>query len=351
MFKTLWVIHNYQKEAYSMIKFALFGAGFIGTAHGNNIAAHPQAELQYVYDVNTAAAGQFAARLGTKVAASPEEIWASDVDAVLIASSTNTHADLLSGAIKAKKAIYCEKPIDLNIDRVKAVAQEAHQAKTPILIGFSRRFDPNHLGVREAVQNGDIGKLEMMHLTSRGPQPPPISYVKVSGGQFRDQTIHFFDLARWIAGEDPVEVYATGAALVDPAIGEAGDVDTSMLILKMSSGALCHIDNSRRSAYGYDERIEAFGSEGMVQSERKRTRDVALYTGTKVIADGLHPGWFERMESSFGLALAAFISSLEGGDASYPTLLDGLRAQMIAEAAVESLHKNRPAKITYWQPE
>jgi len=334
-----------------MIKFALFGAGFIGTIHGNNIAANPRAKLEYVYDVSADAAKQAAARLGAKVASSPEEIWASNVDAVLIASSTNTHADLLSGAIKAKKAVYCEKPIDLNIDRVKAVVQEAYQAQTPILIGFSRRFDPNHLGVREAVQNGDIGKLEMMHLTSRGPQPPPISYVKVSGGQFRDQTIHFFDLARWIAGEDPVEVYATGAALVDPAIGEAGDVDTSMLILTMASGALCHIDNSRRSNYGYDERIEVFGSNGMVQSERKRTRDVALYTDTKIVSDGLHSGWFERMEPTFALALDALVRTIEGQQIPYPNLMDGLRAQMIAEAAVESLHSHQPVKIAYWQPD
>ncbi|MDQ3248846.1 MAG: Gfo/Idh/MocA family oxidoreductase, partial [Chloroflexota bacterium] len=196
-----------------------------------------------------------------------------------------------------------------------------------------------------------IGKIEMMHLTSRGPQPPPISYVKVSGGQFRDQTIHFFDLACWLADEVPVEVYATGAALIDPAIGAAGDVDTSMLILKMRSGALCHIDNSRRAAYGYDERIEVFGAGGMVQSERKRTRDVTLYTGTQITSAGLHAGWFERMEPSFGLALDAFISSLEGKPTAYPTLMDGLRAQMIAEAAVESLHQNQPVKITYWQPE
>jgi myo-inositol 2-dehydrogenase / D-chiro-inositol 1-dehydrogenase len=270
---------------------------------------------------------------------------------VLIASSTNTHADLLSGAIRAGKPAYCEKPIDLDIERVKAVVQEAQHADIPILIGFSRRFDPNHLGVREAVQSGAIGSIELMHLTSRGPQPPPISYIKVSGGQFRDQTIHFFDLACWIAGEDPVEVYAAGAALVDPAIGAAGDTDTSMLILKMPSGALCHIDNSRRSAYGYDERIEVFGSSGMVQSERKRTRDVSLYSGSKVIADGLHPGWFERMRPSFGLALDAFISTVGGQPAAYPTLRDGLRAQMIAEAAVESLRINRPVAISYWQPQ
>jgi myo-inositol 2-dehydrogenase/D-chiro-inositol 1-dehydrogenase len=334
-----------------MIRFALFGAGFIGTAHANNIATHPRATLQYVYDVNANAAEQLANRLGAAMAVSPAEIWAAhDVDAVLIASSTNTHADLLSGAIRAGKAAYCEKPIDLDMGRVKAVVQEAHRSKVPIFIGFSRRYDPNHHGVWEAVQNGEIGKLELMHLTSRGPQPPPISYINESGGQFRDQTIHFFDLACWIAGEAPVEVYATGAALVDPAIGAAGDIDTSMLILKMPSGALCHIDNSRRAAYGYDERIEVFGSDGMVQSERKRRRDVTLYTGAKVVSDGLHPGWFERIEPSFALALDAFVALLEGKPVAYPSLLDGLRAQMIAEAALESLHTNQPVRIAYWQP-
>ena len=335
-----------------MMKFALFGAGLIGSVHANNIAAHPRATLQYVYDINTEAAQQVASRLGAHVASTPEEIWAADdVDAVLIASSTNTHAALLSGAVKAHKPAYCEKPIDLNIERVKAVVQEAYHVHVPIMIGFSRRFDSNHLGVREAIQHGSIGKVEMMHLISRSPEPPPISYVKVSGGQLRDQTIHFFDLACWLAGEAPVEVYTAGAVLVDPAIGEAGDIDTSMLILKMPGGALCHIDNSRRTAYGYDERIEVFGSEGMVQSRHKPTREVALYTGTKVISDGLHPSWFERLEPSFALALDAFISALEGKEIAYPSLMDGLRAQTIAEAAVESLHTNRPVKITYWQPE
>ena len=334
------------------MKFALFGTGLIGKVHANNIAAHPRATLQYVYDINTKAAQQVAAQLGARVALSPEEIWAADdVDAVLIASSTNTHADLLSSAVKARKPVYCEKPIDLNIERVKVVVQEAYATNVPIMIGFSRRFDANHLGVREAIQNGEIGKVEMMQLTTRAQEPPPISYVKVSGGQFRDQTIHFFDLICWFADEAPVEVYAAGSVLVDPAIGEAGDVDTSMLILRMPGGALCHIDNSRRTTYGYDERIEVFGSKGMVQSNRKPTREVSLYTGTKVVSAGLHPGWFERFAPSFALALDTFISALEGKQISYPSLMDGLRAQIIAEAAVESLHMNQPVKIHYWRPE
>lgn len=305
----------------------------------------------YIYDINTVAAEHLAAQLGAQVAASPQEIWASDVDAVLIASSTNTHAELLSGSIKAGKPVYCEKPIDLDIDRVKAVVQQAQTTSLPILVGFSRRFDANHLGIREALQTGEIGKLEMMHITARDPKPPALSYVKISGGQYRDQTIHFFDMMRWLAGEDPVEVYAAGAALVDPAIGEAGDVDTSMLILKFASGALCHINCSRRTGYGYDECVELFGSQGMVVSRRKPRREVTIYKRESVISDGLHPGWLERMEPTFYRALDAFIKVMEGEQIEYPTLIDGLKAQTIAEAAVESLRTNQPIRITYWSPE
>lgn len=334
-----------------MIKFAQFGAGFIGKIHGANIANHPRAELAYIYDVIPAAAEQLAAKLGAKVASSPQEIWASDVDAVLIASSTNTHADLLSGAIRAGKPTYCEKPIDLDINKVKAVVRQAQQTRLPIFVGFSRRFDANHLGIRQAFQNGEIGKLEMMHITARDSRPPALSYVKVSGGQYRDQTIHFFDMLRWLADEDPVEVYAAGAALVDPAIGEAGDVDTSMLILKFASGAMCHINCSRRADYGYDERVELFGSKGMAISRRKPRREVSIYKGDSVISDGMYPGWFERMEPTFYQALDAFIKAVLGEATEYPTLMDGLKAQMIAEAACESLKTNKSVQITYWQPE
>jgi myo-inositol 2-dehydrogenase / D-chiro-inositol 1-dehydrogenase len=334
-----------------MLKFAQFGAGFIGKIHAANIARHPKSELAYIYDVNTTAAEELALKLDSRVASSPEEIWDSDVDAVLIASSTNTHADLLSCAIKAGKPAYCEKPIDLDLDRVKAVVQEAQHTDLPILVGFSRRFDANHLGIREALQKGEIGRLEMMHITARDPKPPPLSYVKVSGGQYRDQTIHFFDMLRWLANEDPAEVYAAGAALVDPAIGEAGDVDTSMLILKFPSGAMCHINCSRRAAYGYDERVELFGSQGMAISRRKPRREVDLYKSGSVISEGLHPGWFERMEPTFYQALDAFIKAVQGEVTDYPTLMDGLKAQLIAEAAYESLKTNKPVQISYWKPE
>jgi len=335
-----------------MIRFALLGAGFIGQVHGANLAACPRTKLHYVYDVNSEAANQLAGRYGARVAGSVAEVFAADdVDAVVIASSTHTHADLLSAAIKAGKPVYCEKPIDMDLERVKAVVQEAHDNPVPIMIGFSRRFDPNHRAVRQAVQAGAVGVVEMLHLVCRSSAPPPLAYIKVSGGQFRDQTIHMFDLLCWVAGQAPVEVYATGSSMMDAAITEAGDVDTSMLILKFADGALCHIDNSRHTGYGYDERIEVFGSEGLVESRRKPIGDVALYKGDKVIEDRLYAGWFERMEPSFLLAIDAFAAALEGAEGiDYPTLQDGLRAQMIAEAAVASLKQGKPVAIDYWQP-
>ncbi|MCB9126053.1 MAG: hypothetical protein H6643_16280 [Caldilineaceae bacterium] len=193
--------------------------------------------------------------------------------------------------------------------------------------------------------------MEMLRLVCRSRAAPPPWPHQRSDGQFRDQTIHMFDLLCWVAGQAPVEVYATGASMMDPAITEAGDVDTSMLILKFADGALCHIDNSRHTGYGYDERIEVFGSEGLVESRRKPIRDVAIYKGDKVIEDGMYAGWFERMEPSFLLAIDAFAAALEGETGiDYPTLQDGLRAQMIAEAAVASLKQGKPVQIEYWQP-
>ena len=202
------------------------------------------------------------------------------IEAVLIATPTNTHVDYLKRAAEAGKAIYCEKPIGLDYEEAEQAVRAVRTAGVPVMLGFNRRFDASHAAVKEAVDRGDVGKVEIVQLTARGPKPPPISYVKVSGGQLRDQTIHFFDLLRWLTNDEPVEVYAIGAALVDPAIGEAGDVDTSIVSIRMASGALCQIDSSRRAAYGYDERIEVFGSEGMAESARQNFRGLSLYKGT-----------------------------------------------------------------------
>ena len=331
-----------------MVTVALFGAGFIGTVHAENIARHRRARLRYVSDVRRDAATELAYRHEARVADQDEIFADEDVDAVLIACSTHTHADLLMRTIAAGKPAYCEKPIDLDIARVKAVWTAARERPVPI---FCRLQSPLRSQPRTPPHEGDIGRIEMMHLTSRGPTPPPVSYIEMSGGQFRDQTIHFFDLACWITGQAPVEAYAVGECLVDPAIGEAGDIDTSMVILRMQSGALCHIDCSRRTTYGYDERIEVFGSEGMVESQRLRTTDVHLYKGQSIVSNGLHSGWFERIEPSFATALDAFIVAVEEGGSASPSLEDGVRAQLISEAAVRSLHEGRPVKVEYWGTE
>src|SRR6202023_3017378 len=321
-----------------MLKIAVIGTGFIGSVHAKNIARHPGAELVAVSDANIEFAKKTAAITGAHAVSDVAEIFNNKgIDAVLIATPTDTHVDYLKRAAEAGKAIYCEKPIGLDYGEAEEAVRAVRAAGVPVMLGFNRRFDASHAAVKEAVDRGDVGKVEILQLTSRGPKPPPISYVKVSGGQLRDQTIHFFDLLRWLTNDEPVEVYAIGAALVDPAIGDAGDVDTSIVSIRLASGAFCQIDSSRRAAYGYDERIEVFGYEGLVDSPRQTFRWFLLYKGRQILRDGLHPGWFERIEQSYYAAIDAFLSSLEKGTPPSPSLEDGLRAQLIADKATESI--------------
>ena len=321
-----------------MLKVAVIGTGFIGSVHAKNIARHPGAELVAVSDANIEFAKKVAATTGARAVNDIAEVFSDQaIQAVLIATPTDTHVEYLKRAAAAGKAIYCEKPIGLDYEEAEKAVRAVRAAGVPVMLGFNRRFDASHAAVKEAVDQGEVGKVEIVQLTSRGPNPPPISYVKVSGGQLRDQTIHFFDLLRWLTNDEPVEVYAIGAALVDPAIGQAGDVDTSIVSLRMASGALCQIDSSRRAAYGYDERIEVFGSEGMVESTRQNSRGLVLYKGRQILKDGLHPGWFERIEQSYYDAIDAFLKSVEQGTPPSPSLEDGLKAQLIADKATESI--------------
>ena len=329
-----------------MIRFALIGAGFIGRAHARNLAAHPDVDFALVHDIDPTRAADVAARHGARAVASLDAIFASPaIDAVFIASSTHTHADYLERAAQAGKAILCEKPIDLDIDRARHAVAAVTAAGVPAMINFNRRFDASHAELRANVAAGEAGVIELVQMTSRGPIVPPIEYIKVSGGQMRDQTIHFFDLLRWITGDDPVEVHAMGAALADPRVGEAGDVDTSIVLLRLRGGALCQIDSVRRTSYGYDERIEVCGSAGLIESRRQRFRGVARYCGDKIIEDGFHAGWFERIEASYYRALDAFVSAVQSGVAPAPSLDDGLKAQLIAEAATQSLRTGAPVRI------
>jgi myo-inositol 2-dehydrogenase / D-chiro-inositol 1-dehydrogenase len=334
------------KKEHSMLKVAVIGTGFIGSVHAKNIARHPGAKLVAVSDANIEFANKVAATTGAIAISDIAEVFnRNDIDAVLIATPTDTHVDYLNLAADAGKAIYCEKPIGLDYAEAEKAVRTVRAAGVLAMLGFNRRFDVSHAAVKEAVDRGEVGKVEIVQLTSRGPKPPPISYIKTSGGQLRDQTIHFFDLLRWLTNDEPVEVYAIGGALVDPAIGEAGDVDTSIVSLRMASGALCQIDSSRRAAYGYDERIEIFGSEGMLESTRQNFRGLSLYKGRQILSDGLHPGWFERIEQSYYEAIDAFVKSVEKGTPPSPSLEDGLKAQVIADKATESIKTGQPIKI------
>ena len=326
-------------------KFALIGAGFIGQVHARNLAANPAIDFKYVADIDAARAKQTGATFGAQ-AVSVDEVIGKDVDAVLIASSTNTHADLAEKCAAKGKAIYCEKPIDLSLERVRKAVDAIGKAGVPFMIGFNRRFDQSHAAVESHVRAGEVGKIEIVQLTSRGPDVPPISYVKISGGQMRDQTIHFFDLLRWLTQDEPVEVFAMGDALIDPEVGKAGDVDTSIVSLRMSKGGFCQIDSSRRTKYGYDERLEVFGSEGMAESSRQQHRFSTVYKGKAIRNDGMHAGWFERVEESYYSALDAFVRNIQGEKTTIPGLKDGLRAQIIADAAAESLKTGKPVKIS-----
>ncbi len=328
-----------------MMRFALFGAGRAGTIHANNIAAHPAAELGYIFDVDQGAAQRLGARLGARCPQRQEEVWqADDVDAVLIASTTDTHADLLRQAMPAGKPTYCEKPIDLDIDKVKAVVAEAAAYDVPIFIGFRRRFAPEFRQMRGRIQEGAVGRVESVRIVARDFEPTALAYLERSGGLLRDKMVHYFDLVPWMVSEMPSEVFAAGSCIIDPANVPAGDVDTAVVLLRFPSGALCTIENSRRSVYGCDDRVEVFGSEGLLQSSPARSHPLVHFTEAGIVEGGFSQSYSEE---SFAFALDAFIRAVASGAAVSPSLEDGYRAQLVAEAAVDSLRMNRPVELQW----
>ncbi len=258
------------------------------------------------------------------------------MDAVLIASSTDTHVDLMTLAAKAGKAVLCEKPIDLDIKRVDRCWQEIESCKVPIQIGFNRRYDPTHKALRAAVQAGEVGRVEQVVLTSRDPSPPPLDYVKVSGGLFRDMMIHDFDMARFLLDEDPICLYAAASNLIDPAIGVAGDVDSALVILRTASGKLCQISNSRRATYGYDQRIEVHGAKGMLRAGNPRKTTVERAGAEGFLGDPLLPFFLERYGPAYRAEMAAFVDCLDKGGTMTPSGEDGLKALQLADAAARS---------------
>jgi myo-inositol 2-dehydrogenase / D-chiro-inositol 1-dehydrogenase len=328
-----------------MLSFCQFGAGRIGAIHAANIAAHPAARLHTIVDTDQAAAERLAGRYGAAVGNQATALADPGIDAVVIASSTDTHADLVEAAARAGKAIFCEKPLDLDRRRAEACLAVARQCGVPLMVGFNRRFDPNFARLEEEVRDGRIGALELLTITSRDPAPPPLDFVRRSGGLFRDMMIHDLDMACWLSGEAPAEIFAMASVLVDPAIGEAGDVDTAVATLRMPSGALCQISNSRRAVYGYDQRIEAFGSKGALRAENVVESTVAFAGADGIVTDKPLPFFLERYAEAHRRELDHFIAAVAGGTAPLVGGDDGVRALALADAAVESHRTGRAVKL------
>ena len=329
-----------------MINLCLFGAGRIGSIHAANVARHAEVNILYVVDANPDAAEKLAALYGAQVVSAQQALADPSLDGVIIASSTNTHANLMELSAQAGKAIFCEKPVDLSVDRVRECLAIVADSKVVCSIGFNRRYDPQFSALKQAIEEGKVGKLEMLTITSRDPSPPPVDDIKVSGGLFRDMMIHYFDMARWLLNEEVVEVLATASCQIDPAIGEAGDVDSALVILKTASGKLCQISNSRRACYGYDQRVEAFGSLGMIQVANQL--DSSLVITNDQGSTSAKPQYFflERYETAYRLELDNFIACIRDGAEPIASGVDGLQSLLLAEAALESSRTGKAVMLS-----
>jgi myo-inositol 2-dehydrogenase / D-chiro-inositol 1-dehydrogenase len=332
-----------------VLRIAVLGCGRIGQMHAANVARHPRTQLAMVYDLHRPAAEAVASREATRVAESPEEVFQSpDIDAVLIATATPTHADYIEMAVKAGKAALCEKPIDLDLGRVGLCAKRIAGTKVPIQLGFNRRFDPGHRAARNAAAAGEIGDLHQVIITSRDPALPPRAYLEAAGGLFRDMTIHDFDLARFMLGEEPVEVFAIGGALIDPVLGrELNEIDSAMVIMRTASGKQCHINNSRTAVYGYDQRVELMGSAGMLVSDNRKPHELRRHSASQTEASQPYQFFFlERYHEAFMAEIDAFVDAVEAGTKPEVGFDDGHRALILAEAAYKSLRECRLVKVS-----
>jgi len=318
------------------MRFAIIGAGRIGKIHGANIAARKDCELRLVADADEAAAKSLAEATGARVAEIDAIMAASDIDAVAICAPTDMHADLIERAARAKKAAFCEKPVDLNAERIRQCLKVVNETGAPLMIGFNRRFDPNFAALQARIVHGAVGAVEIVSITSRDPAPPPISYIARSGGLYRDMMIHDFDMARFLLGEEPVALSAMGAALVDKAIGDAGDIDTAVVIMQTKSGKIAQISNSRRATYGYDQRIEVHGAKGMVRAENVHETTVQFAGAQGFSGDKVLNFFLERYASAYRDELGAFVKAVSSGVPPSPSGEDGLRAQLLADAADKS---------------
>ncbi len=331
------------------LRVGVIGAGRIGKIHAENLATRvPGAEVAAIADINLPAAQELAAKLNVPIAVADYHTLLPDptINAVIICSATDTHACIVEEAAAGKKHIFCEKPIDHDLAKIDRALAAVAKAGVKLQVGFNRRFDPNFRKVHQVVAEGKIGEPHLLRITSRDPSPPPPEYVKVSGGIFLDMTIHDFDMARYLVGSEVTEVYASGGVLVDPRIGQAGDVDTAVTLLKFANGAIGTIDNSRKAAYGYDQRVEVFGSGGAV-AVSNNTPDRAVVSDASGV-HGAKPLYFflERYMDSFTIELKEFVEAVLQDKTTPVTGIDGRIPVVIGLAATKSLRENRPVKLS-----
>jgi myo-inositol 2-dehydrogenase/D-chiro-inositol 1-dehydrogenase len=326
------------------------GAGRIGKMHASIISEHSECNLKYVYDINNNFSKEIAKKYNVEITATAEDaLEKKDIDAVLIASITSTHTDFITKASNAGKAVFCEKPIDLDINQVNSCRENIKDTNVPIQIGFNRRYDESHSKIQNACKNGEIGQLEMVIITSRDPSPPSLEYLNASGGFFRDTTIHDFDLSRFILGTDPIiNISAIGSQFTSEDIKKANDHDTAMFILQSQKGVLIHINNSRRAVYGYDQRVEIFGSKGMMISNNHKATSVEKFTNTYTEAkDPILPFFIERYKKAYIDQFNDFVQTIKLKRKPSVSFEDGRKALIIANAAYESFEKGKLIAINF----
>ena len=326
-------------------RFAVLGAGRIGKVHARSVTSNAAARLVAVADAMAPAAEALAAQYGCEVRSIEAILASTDIDAVVICTPTDTHADLIEAFAGAGKAIFCEKPIDLSIARVQACLKVVAETRAVLMVGFNRRFDPHFAAVHGEVKKGTVGKVEMVTIISRDPGAPPVEYIARSGGIFRDMTIHDLDMARFLLGEEVTEVSAMASVLVDPAIGKAGDFDSVQVMLRTASGKQAMISNSRRATYGYDQRIEVHGSKGAVAAENQRPVSIEVATAAGYTRPPLHDFFMTRYTEAYALEIASFIEALAGKGMASPSGEDGLAALVLAEAALLSVKTGRMVRV------
>jgi myo-inositol 2-dehydrogenase / D-chiro-inositol 1-dehydrogenase len=330
------------------LHLGIIGAGRIGKVHTETAAFRlPEVQIVSITDADHAAAARLANRCGiSKVVNSNAEIFEDgSVEAVLICSPTDTHADLIVQAARAGKQIFCEKPIALDLSRIDAALEAVDKAGVTLQIGFNRRFDANFARVRRAVETGEIGSPRLMHIVSRDPAPPPISYVKASGGMFLDMTIHDFDMARFLINDEVEEIFVSGGVMVDPQIGAAGDIDTAIIVLRFRNGVVATIDNCRHAAYGYDQRVEILGSLGKIATGNCYPNQAEVSTGTEVRRDLPLNFFMDRYLESFAAELRAFVEAVIEGKPIPVTGEDGRMAVVMGLAAQKSYREHRPVRL------